>query len=115
AFIPYRFEQLPHLNYLWAGWIPLLLEALVLFVRTRSWKHAAWLGVAFLMNGLSCVDWFVLSLIPLGLSFLVLAFRQDAWSDRKLWLRSFTALTLASLGLLPFLIPYTHAAALYGF
>src|SRR5438309_7274114 len=25
AFVPYRFGQLPHVNYLFAGWIPLLL------------------------------------------------------------------------------------------
>lgn len=115
AFLPYRFGQLPHLNYLSAGWIPLLLEALVLFVRYRSRKHAAWLGVAFLMNGLSCVHWFVLTLIPLGLSFLFLIFRTGAWRDWALWRRGSIAVGLASLGLAPFLIPYQRAAELYGF
>jgi hypothetical protein len=115
AFLPFRFGQLPHLNYLSAGWIPLLLEALVLFVRDRSRKHAAWLGIAFLMNGLSCVHWFVLSLIPLGLSFFILIIRAGAWKDWALWRRGMVAVGLASLGLLPFLIPYTRAAELYGF
>lgn len=115
AFLPYRFGQLPHLNYLSAGWIPLLLEALVLFVRDRSRKHAAWLGIAFLMNGLSCVHWFVLTLIPLGLSFLILIIRTGAWRDWALWRRGIVAVGLASLGLLPFLLPYARAAELYGF
>ena len=115
AFIPFRFGQLPHLNYLFAGWIPILLEALVLFVRERSRKHAVWLGVAFLMNGLSCVHWFVLTLIPLGLSFLILVVRSNAWRDGALWRRGFVALGLASLALVPFLIPYARAAQLYGF
>jgi hypothetical protein len=115
AFIPYRFGQLPHLNYLSAGWIPLLLEALVLFARDRSRKHAAWLGVAFLMNGLSCVHWFVLTLIPLALSFLFLVFRSGAWRDWALWRRGAIAVGLASLGLIPFLLPYARAAELYGF
>jgi len=33
AFVPYRFHHLPHITYLFAGWVPLLLEALVLFAR----------------------------------------------------------------------------------
>src|ERR687894_377497 len=44
AFIPYRFQRLPHLHYIFAGWIPLLLEALILFVRVRNRRRAAWLG-----------------------------------------------------------------------
>ncbi|MGZ5430838.1 MAG: hypothetical protein ACXWEX_05510, partial [Thermoanaerobaculia bacterium] len=78
AFVPYRFGQLPHVNYLFSGWIPLLLEALVLFLRERSRKRAAWLGVSFFMNGLSVIHWFVLTLIPLAATGLILAFRHGA-------------------------------------
>jgi hypothetical protein len=115
AFIPFRFGQLPHLNYLFAGWIPILLEALVLFVRDRSRRYAAWLAVAFLMNGLTCVHWFVLTLIPLALSFLILVVRSGVWRDGALWRRGIVAVGLASLGLIPFLLPYARAAELYGF
>ena len=115
AFIPFRFEHLPHLNYLSAGWIPLLLEALVLFARERSWRRAVWLGATFLMNALSCIHWFVLTLIPFGVSAMFLLTRQRAWADRAFWLRSGVALGLAALLLLPFLIPYARAAELYGF
>src|SRR5919112_1235959 len=68
AFIPFRFHLLSHLHYLFAGWIPLLLEALVLFARVRSWRRAAWLGAAFLMNGLTCISWLVLTLAPPALT-----------------------------------------------
>ncbi|HYO64129.1 MAG TPA: hypothetical protein VER08_10905, partial [Pyrinomonadaceae bacterium] len=68
AFVPYRFSLLAHLHYLFAGWIPLLLEAVVLFARARTWRRAAWLGAAFVMNALTCVTWMVLSLAPLALS-----------------------------------------------
>ena len=115
AFLPYRFGQLPHLNYLSAGWIPILLEALVLFTRDRSRKQAVWFGIAFLMNGLSCVHWFVLTLIPLALSAAILLLRSGAWRDGALWRRGLVALGLASLGLVPFLVPYARAAHLYGF
>ncbi|HVQ37584.1 MAG TPA: hypothetical protein VMS31_08625, partial [Pyrinomonadaceae bacterium] len=54
AFLPFRFHHLAHLHLIFAGWIPLLFEALILFARQRSWRRAAWLGFAFLMNGLTC-------------------------------------------------------------
>ena len=72
AFIPYRFHLLSQLHYVFSGWIPLTLEALVLFARERSRKRAAWLGIAFTMNGLSCLSWFILSLAPLALSLIFL-------------------------------------------
>src|SRR5205807_2165548 len=68
AFIPYRFHVLSHLHYLFAGWIPLLLEAVVLFARQSSWRRATWLGITFLLNGLSCISWFIMTLIPLVLT-----------------------------------------------
>jgi hypothetical protein len=115
AFIPYRFFQMPHLIYLFEGWIPVLLEALVLFFRERSRRRAAWLGVAFFMNGLTCVHWFVLTLIPLALSAVLLLFFYDAWRDRKTWGLGLIAIGAAMLGLVPFLVPYVRAAQLYGF
>ncbi|HEY9403047.1 MAG TPA: hypothetical protein VIQ24_10160 [Pyrinomonadaceae bacterium] len=115
AFIPYRFQRLPHLHYIFAGWIPLLLEALILFARGRSWRRASWLGVAFLMNALTCITWFVLALIPLGLSAAFLALWYGAWRDRSFWLRGAVALSAASLVLLPFLLPYRRVAALHQF
>lgn len=114
AFIPYRFGQLPHLIYVFAGWIPILLEALVLFAGGRTTKHAVWLGIAFFMNGLTCIHWFLLTLIPLAVSGVFLLVRYRAWRDAALW-RGAGALAVAAAGLLLFLIPYSRAAALYGF
>jgi hypothetical protein len=115
AFVPYRFGQMPHVNYLFSGWIPVLLEALVLFLRERTKKRAIWLGVAFFMNALSVVHWFVLTLIPLAATGLILAFRHGAERDRAGLRRGALALGIAGLALLPFLIPYQRAAKLYGF
>jgi hypothetical protein len=114
AFVPYRFGQMPHVNYLFSGWIPLLLEALVLFLRDRSRKRAAWLGFAFFMNGLSVVHWFVLTLIPLAATGLVLAFRSGAARDRAGLGRGALALGIAGIALLPFLLPYQRASRIYG-
>jgi hypothetical protein len=115
AFVPYRFGQMPHLPYLFSGWVPILLEALVLFVRERTRRRAAWLGAAFFLNGLSVIHWLILTLIPLAVTGLALGFRNDAARDRAGLKRGVLALGVAGLALLPFLLPYQRAAKLYGF
>jgi len=115
AFIPYRFQVLSHLHYLFAGWIPLLLESLVLFARRSSWQRGAWMGVAFLMNGLSCISWLIITIVPLVLTviFLVVA-RQPLRRSREFWFRGVVAIALASAALFPFLWPYYRVSVLYG-
>ena len=115
AYVPYRFMLLPHLPYLFAAWIPLLLEAAVLFVYVRSWRRAAWLGTAFLMNGLTCISWLMLSLLPLAVSITILVVRHSTHRDKKFWLRGSLAVVVPTLLMLPFLLPYYHANRLYGF
>lgn len=115
AFAPYRFHQLIHLNYLFTPWLPLILEALILFARRRSWKRAVWLGVAFLMNGLSSTTWFTLALVPLALSGLVLIYAYGSERDPKFWLRGALALLCASVALLPFMLPHLWLAKHYNF
>lgn len=113
AFAPYRFGQMPHLTYASAGWLALLFEALALFARTRSRRRAVWLGLVFVLNALTSVHWFVLSLIPLGLSGALWAWRHEAWRDRKFWLYGSTALGAGALLLLPFFVPYLRVQKLY--
>ncbi len=115
AFVPFRFYHIVHVNYLFAGWIPILLEALVLYLRAPSWKRAAWLGAAFLMNGLTCIHWLVLTLLPLALTFGFLLFRFRREKERTTLRMAAVAFAAASLLLAPFLLPYQRAAKLYGF
>ena len=115
AFIPYRFHLLSQLHYVFTGWMPLMLEALVLFARERSRKRAAWLAVAFTMNALSCVTWFILSLTPLGLSALFLVVRYRLARDRDFWVRGALAAGASVLALLPFLLPYHYVSRAYDF
>jgi hypothetical protein len=115
AFVPFRFGMMSHLPYLFSMWIPLLFEALVLFARERSKGRAVWLGVAFLMSGLTTITWFVFSLVPFVVAAAILLTRYGLWRDRQFWFRGAVALGLASLALLPFLLPYLIAAKLYNF
>jgi hypothetical protein len=115
AFALYRFGQLPHLPYLFTPWIPLLLEALVLFAREPSRRRAAWLGFTFLMNGLTAIHWLILTTIPLLLSGAVLLVREKRIGSRPAALRGGVALLAASVLLLPFLLPYARVAKREGF
>lgn len=115
AFVPYHFNMLGQLMYLFAVWVPLVFEALVLFTRDRSKRHATWLAITFWMLGLSTATWFLLSMIPLAVTAAILLTRDGLWRDRQFWIRSAAALSAASLGLLPFMLPYYIASKLYGF
>jgi hypothetical protein len=115
AFVPYRFQRLPHLHYIFACWIPLAFESLVLFARARTWRRAAWLATATAMNALTCVSWFILSLIPLAASALLIIAWLRAWRDPRLWLRGTIAAIAAFVVVLPFFLPYRRVAREFGF
>lgn len=115
AFVPFRFHLLSQLPYLFSPWIPLLFEALVLFVNKRSGKRAAWLGFAFFMTGLTTISWFTFSLLPFAVVGAVLLTRYRLWRERDFWRRSALALGVASVGLVPFMAPYFIVSRLYGF
>jgi hypothetical protein len=115
AFVPFRFHLLSHLPYLFSPWIPLLFEALVLFMHKRSRKRAVWLGFAFFMTGLTTISWFTLSLVPFAFVAAVLLTRYGIWGEGDFWRRSATALGVASVALVPFMLPYVLVSRIYGF
>jgi hypothetical protein len=115
AFVPFRFHLMSQLVYLFTPWLPLVFEALVLFARRRTWRRAAWLGAAFLMTGLTSVSFFAFALVPLGAAGAVLATRYRLWREREFWVRGAAALGVASLALVPFMLPYYLVSKLYGF
>jgi len=115
AFVPYRFNMMSQVLYVFSPWMPLVFEALVLFTRKRSKSRAVWLGFAFFMNGLSTLSWFTFTLLPFGLFAALLLTRHGLWRDRNFWLRAGVALVVATVALLPFMIPYALVSRLYGF
>lgn len=115
AFVPYRFNLMSQVPYVFSPWIPLVFEALVLFVRERSKTRAAWLGCAFFMSGISTISWFTFTLVPFVLYTAILLTRYGLWRDRNFWRRGGVALATAALAMLPFMLPYLLASRLYGF
>ncbi|HSB62575.1 MAG TPA: hypothetical protein VLJ18_00355 [Thermoanaerobaculia bacterium] len=112
AFVPYRFHHIVHLSYVFAGWMPLLAEAVVLFARRRSWPRAAWLGLTFFMSGVSSVHWFLLGSVPTAVMAAILFIKEPG--ARRAWGRALASVGAASLLLVPFFVPYQRVRSLYG-
>ena len=110
AFAPYRLGQLNHLGSVWAFGLPLALEALVLFVRARTARRAAWLAVTLAFLGLTWVTWLLLAAVPLAATAVLLAARERALSNPRLWLGGAAAVLVAAAALSPFLLAYERVA-----
>ena len=106
AFVPYRFTQLPHVQHVWAGWLPMLVVALLHYVEQPGWRRAALFGGAFLMNGLTNIHWLLFGSFAIAVAALIV------WPKR--WLPLIAATAAACVLLVPFLYPYTVVAKLYG-
>lgn len=110
AFLPWRFTHLTQTQHLWAAWLPLMLAALFAFARNPTWQRAVIFGVAFFMNGLTNMHWMAFGSLAMGLTALLFLVRKP----RALLLLG-GATTIASLLLLPFLLPYRDVRQRYGF
>ena len=108
AFVPWRFTQLPHVQHVFAGWLPMMLVALLHYARRPTWTRAALFGGAFLMNGLSNVHWFLFGSTVIALSVPMAVPRP------RHWIKLVAATLIAFALLLPFLLPYATVSKLYG-
>jgi hypothetical protein len=67
------------------------------------------------MNALTCITWFILTLIPLTLTGVLLLVQYRCGRDKAFWLRGGLALALASLFMLSFFWPYYRVSRTQGF
>ena len=67
------------------------------------------------MNALTCLTWFILTLIPFGLSAVFLFVWYRVGRDRDFWVRAGLVFVVASLALLWFMFPYFRVHQMYGF
>jgi len=108
AFLPWRFGQLSHLQIAFAGWLPLMIAALLRFARQRTWANAAIFGAVFFMNGWTNLHFFVFGSTAIGLS-VPLVLRRDYRDYVKIAAATAVAIVL----LLPFFLPYRAAMQQY--
>ena len=107
AYLPWRMTQLPHIAYVNAGWLPILLFALLRYSRKPTFANAALFAFAFLMNGLSNLHW-------LAFGSLAIALTVPIFVPPRHWHRIVIATAIALALLTPFLVPYANVARAYG-
>jgi len=112
AFVPFRFDHMPHLQIIWGGWLPLILAALLHYWKRSTWWTAAGFGGALLMNGLTNVHYFLFGTLTIAITIFVLAFVERR-ADWKFWLRLAVAGGLAVALMIPVLWPYKVVSELY--
>ena len=112
AFVPFRFDHMPHLQIIWGGWLPLILASILYYWRRSTWWSAAGFGAALLMNGLTNIHYFLFGTLSAAITVFVLAF-LDRRKDWRFWLRLAIAGGLAVALMIPVLWPYKVVSELY--
>ncbi|HEX9161284.1 MAG TPA: hypothetical protein VF980_06215 [Thermoanaerobaculia bacterium] len=109
AFVPFRFTHVTHVQHVFAGWVPLLVVALLEYIDRPSWRTGLLFGGVFLMNGLTNIHWLLFGSFAVAATALLFVaagvrrWRELVWST-----------CLAGVLLLPFLIPYWRVANVLG-
>jgi hypothetical protein len=108
GFSPYRAAQMPHLQTLWACWMPLGLYALHRFTTDRRRRHLVLFVVCWLMNGLATgyFLFFFSVLVGLWIVWFVRSWRSLAEIG--------VALAIGTLPLVPLLLGYQHYQHAFG-
>ncbi|HEY3054908.1 MAG TPA: hypothetical protein VGK31_03135, partial [Thermoanaerobaculia bacterium] len=101
AFVPFRFTHLPHVQHVFAGWVPLLLVALLDSIDRPSWRTASLFGAVFLINGLTNIHWLLFGSFAIGVTALLFVI-----AGVRRWRELVMVTCLAAALLAPFLIPY---------
>ena len=112
AFVPFRFDHMPHLQIIWGGWLPLILAALLHSWHQSSWRSAAAFGGAVLMNGLTNIHYFLFGTLTAAITVFILAV-IDHRTDWRFWVRLVVCGGLAIALMLPVLWPYKVVSELY--
>jgi hypothetical protein len=113
AFVPHKFDHLSHMQLQWAGWIPLLLAAVIWYWRAPSTRRALLIAGAFAMNGLTNIHYLLFgSFTAVATAFALALF--DPRKAKRFWVTLAGAFVIGGLVLLPFLLPYRVAAKEYG-
>ncbi len=114
AFVPWRLAQLPHIQFQWGCFLALLLLFLLRYLdRGRSWD-AALFGVFLAWNALCNIHYALFSGILVA---VVVAYRWLTAEDisfRRKVAGALLAMTIASIAVVPFYVPYARVSTMYG-
>ncbi len=113
AFVPWRFSQIPHLQFQWGGFLCLLMLFLLRYLDHGRRSDAIAFGVTFAWNALCNVHYALFSGFLVVVTLALFAVGRGPGSARRLR-GAVLAVALASLAVLPFLLPYRRVERVYG-
>jgi hypothetical protein len=112
AFVPWRFVQLPHVQHVWSGWLPLTLLCVLLLLESPTTRRALLLAIATIWMGLSNIHWLILGGSAIGVSAIAIGLTTRA--RVRYYALLCAAFVVALLALLPILLPYAKSAKEHG-
>jgi len=113
SFVNFRTDHLSHLQFVWGGWLPMMLAALLHYWRRPTIRNAILYGLCVLMNGLTNIHQFLFGTTALVLSIALLAVLSTRFKWRTLIGASAATIVAAAL-MVPVLLPYQRVSDLYG-
>jgi hypothetical protein len=113
AFVPWRFSQLPHLQFQWGGFLCLLLLFLLRYLDEGRTRDAVLFSCALAWNGLCNLHYALFSGFLVGVTLLLYAMDRGPATRRRLRV-ALLAAGIGALVVLPFALPYRTAEQLYG-
>ncbi len=114
AFVPWRIAHLPHIQFQWGAFLTLLLLFLLRYLDQGRPRDAVLFGICFAWNALSNIHYALFSVFLVGLVLMFEGLVREGAAYRRRLAGCAVALAAATLVVLPFLIPYAEASALYG-
>jgi hypothetical protein len=113
AYVPWRMSQIPHIQFQWGAFLPLLLLFLVRYFEAGRRRDLVLFAVCFAWNALANVHYAIFSGALLAVALLFESLAGPAVSRRRV-LRALLAVGVAGAAVSPFFFPYAKAARLYG-
>ncbi len=113
SFFSFRMDHLAHLQFVWGGWMPMMLAALLHYWRRPTIRNAILLAVCVLMNGLTNIHQFLFGTTAIVLSIVLLALLSTRFKWRTLAGAGLATIIAAAL-MLPVLLPYKQVSEMYG-
>jgi len=113
GFTSFRLDHLAHLQFVWGGWLPMMLAGLLHYWRRPTVRNAILFGLCVLMNGLTNIHQFLFGTTAIVLSIALLALLSTRFKWRTV-AGAMLAMVLACTLMVPVLLPYKHVSEMYG-
>jgi hypothetical protein len=113
SFVNFRTDHLAHIQFVWGGWMPMMLAALFHYWRRPTTRNAVLLAICVLMNGLTNIHQFLFGTTAIVFSIALLAILSTRFKWRTLT-GAALATVIALAFMVPLLLPYKHVSEMYG-